>query len=220
MRTRVLVILAATTAGLLALSGCADSAPGSPPGSTAAPGEFARPAATGEVLAQGTVLQKDGEDPQLCLGSVADSYPPQCGGPPILGWDWTSVEQAESASGVTWGSYAITGTWDAAAFTVTQPPVPLSLYDPIAQIDPRLDPATPGPSEESALRALQEQLHAADYYPAQYTDWSEAAILGDGQQNGYLVIDVIYDDGSIQQFFDDQWGAGVVIVRSALRPTG
>ncbi|WEO78274.1 hypothetical protein BJQ94_04335 [Cryobacterium sp. SO2] len=206
-------------AGLLALAGCAGSAgPGA--GATAAPGEFPRPAADGEVLAQATVLQKDGEDPQLCLGAVADSYPPLCGGPPILGWDWAVAEQAETASGVTWGSYAITGTWDASAFTVTGPPIPLSLYDPLAQFDPRHDPANVGPSDDSTLLDLQERLHTAEYYPAQITDWSETLILGDGLENGYLWVSVIYDDGSIQKFFDDQWGEGVVAVESALRDVG
>jgi hypothetical protein len=219
MRTRALLPIAGVVAGLLALSGCAGSAaPGA--ASTAAPGEFPGPAAVGEVLAQATVLQKNGEDPQLCLGGVAESYPPLCGGPPILGWDWATVEQSESASGVTWGSYAITGTWDASAFTVTQAPIPLSLYDPIAQIDRRRDPANAGPSDETALLALQEQLHAADYNPAQSTDWSEAPILGDWPENGYLWVNVIYDDGSIQRFFDNQFGTDVVAVQSALQDVG
>ena len=219
MRIPGLLLLAAVTVGLLALAGCvASDTPG--PGSPATPGQFPRPAAAGEVLAQATVLQKDGEEPQLCLGGVADSYPPLCGGPPILGWDWATVDQSETASGVTWGSYAITGTWDATAFTVTQPPVPLSLYDPLAQIDPRLDEATPGPSEESTLLDLQDELNAADYSPATASDWSEMPILSNWTQNGYLWVSVIYDDGSIQRFFDDQFGAGVVAVQSALQDAG
>jgi hypothetical protein len=213
----------ACAAALLALAGCAASAvpgSGSAGGGRSAPGEFPRPAAAGEVLAQATVLQKDGEAPQLCLGGVADSYPPQCGGPPIHGWDWAVVDQSETASGVTWGSYAITGTWDAAAFTVTQPPVPLSLYDPLADIDPRLDEADPGPNDEATLLRVQEELHAKEYYPATVTDWSEAPILGNGPQNGYLWVSVIYDDGSVQRFFDDQFGEDVIAVQSALRDVG
>jgi hypothetical protein len=209
MRTRGLLRLACVAVGLLAVTGCAGSAaPGTSPAT--APGEFPRPAAAGEVLAQATVLQKDGEEPQLCLGAVADSYPPQCGGPPILGWDWAAVEQAESASGVTWGTYAITGTWDATAFTVTQPPVPLSLYDPLADIDPRTEEGNAGPSDEATLLRLQEDLHAADYAP----------ILSDWTENGYLWVSVIYDDGSVQRFLDDRFGEGVVAVQSALRDMG
>ncbi|WP_146215721.1 hypothetical protein [Cryobacterium arcticum] len=161
MGTRGLLALAVVAAGVLALSGCAGMA--APAGGVpATPGSFPRPAAAGEVLAQATVLQNDGEAPQLCLGGVAESYPPLCGGPPIVGWDWAAVEQSETASGVTWGSYAITGTWDASEFTVTGTPVPLSLYDPLAVLDPRLDEANAGRSDEAALQRYQDELHAAD----------------------------------------------------------
>jgi hypothetical protein len=215
MRCRGLFQLACAV-GVLALSGCAGSTnPASGP--TLAPGEFPRPAAAGEVLAQATVLQKDGEAPELCLGLVAESYPPQCGGPPILGWDWASVEQAERASGVTWGTYAITGTWDAAAYTVTEPPIPLSLYDPLAQFDLRADAANPGPSDQVTLERLQDDLNTADYNPGTFTDWSEAPILSSWTGNGYLWVSVIYDDGAVQAFFDDQFGDGVVAVQSALQ---
>ena len=202
----------------VALSGCAGSAAPAR-GATTPPGEFPRPAAAGEVLAQATVLQNDGEAPKLCLGGVAESYPPLCSGPPIVGWDWASVDHAESASGVTWGDYAVTGTWDAAAFTVTRPPIPLSLYDGAAQVAP-WDEADAGPSDEGSLLRLQEDLHAADYSPSTFSDWSEAPVLSDWAGNGYLWVSVIYDDGSVQRFFDDQFGAGLVAVRSALVPVG
>ena len=216
MGTRGLLALAVVAAGVLALSGCAGTA--APAGGVpATPGSFPRPAAAGEVLAQATVLQKDGEAPQLCLGGVAESHPPQCGGPPIVGWDWAAVEQSETASGVTWGSYAITGTWDASEFTVTGTPVPLSLYDPLAVFDPRLDEANAGRSDEATLQHYQDELHAADYNPAVASDWSDVVVLADGPQNGYLWVTVIYDDGTIQDFFDQQWGEGIVAVQSALR---
>ncbi|MET0956152.1 MAG: hypothetical protein ABWY68_09390 [Cryobacterium sp.] len=221
MGTRGLLALAAVAAGVIALSGCAGVTIfgiGSPSSADPVdPGPFPRPAAAGEVLAQATVLQKDGESPQLCLGGVAESYPPQCGGPPIVGWDWAAVEQSETASGVTWGSYAITGTWDAKEFTVTGTPVPLSLYDPLAVLDPRLDEANAGRSDEATLQRYQDELHAADYNPAVASDWSDVVVLTDWPQNGYLWVTVIYDDGTIQDFFDQQWGEGIVAVQSALR---
>jgi len=103
---------------------------------------------------------------------------------------------------------------------VTQPPVPLSLHDPLAQIDPRLDEATHGPSDESTLLRLQDELNAADYTPATASDWSEMPILSNWTQNGYLWVSVIYDDGSIQRFFDEQFGDGVVAVQPALQDAG
>jgi hypothetical protein len=38
--------------------------------------------------------------------------------------------------------------------------------------------------------------------------------------NGYLWLSVLYDDGTIQTYVDEQYGADVVIVQSALRPAG
>lgn len=70
----------------------------------------------------GTVLEAPETGPQLCH-MVADSLPPQCSGPEVVGWDWTAVE-AESASGTTWGSYLLTGTWDGTRFTLTEPAQP------------------------------------------------------------------------------------------------
>lgn len=65
-----------------------------------------------------TVLESPDHGPQLCLGGVQESYPPQCGGPDIVGWDWSAVD-AESANGTTWGTYAVEGTWDGETFTLT-----------------------------------------------------------------------------------------------------
>lgn len=68
-----------------------------------------------------TVLESPGHGPQLCLGGVAESYPPQCGGPDIVGWDWADVEGEESASGTTWGTYHVVGTYADGVFTLTEP---------------------------------------------------------------------------------------------------
>ena len=68
-----------------------------------------------------TVLQNAAHGPQLCL-SVADSLPPQCGGTPIVGWDWTKVAKKETMHSVTWGDYHLVGAYDGKTFTITEPP--------------------------------------------------------------------------------------------------
>lgn len=70
------------------------------------------------------VLESPDHGPQLCLGGVADSYPPQCGGPDVVGWDWDEVDGEEAESGTTWGEYAVVGTWDGERLTLTEPPGP------------------------------------------------------------------------------------------------
>lgn len=99
---------------MLVAAGCA-GAPSTPADQSAASGTYA---------AFTTILQA-GEDaaPELCLGGVMESYPPQCGGPEVIGLDWDDVADAETASGVTWGTGWVVGSYDAdtESFTLTEP---------------------------------------------------------------------------------------------------
>jgi len=71
------------------------------------------------------VIVMDVARPELCLGPIAESYPPQCGGPPIRGWRWTDYEgHYDQVGQVRWGEFVVTGTWDGDTFVVThaEPP--------------------------------------------------------------------------------------------------
>ncbi|WP_285710337.1 hypothetical protein [Microtetraspora sp. NBRC 16547] len=68
------------------------------------------------------VLSNPQHGPQLCA-MVAQSLPPQCGGPDIVGWDWNAVEHS-AQGGVRWGEYHVVGTWDGKRLTLTEPPRP------------------------------------------------------------------------------------------------
>jgi hypothetical protein len=90
-----------------------------------------------------TILESRDHGPELCLGGVAESYPPQCGGIPIANWDWSLVQGEEAASGTTWGSFHVVGRYDGSTFTVTdagpyQQPSPDS-GDPFAAPCPEPD---------------------------------------------------------------------------------
>lgn len=194
-------------AALVLLAGCASPGDSGPidPGSAPPAGI---PAAQGPVAGQGTVLQLGDAAPQLCLGAVAESYPPQCSGPEIVGWDWEPIELKETANDVTWGTFAVVGRWDGATFELTEPPVPLALHDPMpTEPDPRLDPESPGAGSDDELLELQQSLHAD----------SPVELLMSWPENGYLFVTVVYDDGSIQEHFDESHGEDLVAVRSALR---
>jgi hypothetical protein len=170
-------------------------------------------AAVGEVAGQGTVLQIEDQAPQLCLGAVAESYPPQCGGPEVVGWDWDAVDLEESASDVTWGTYAVVGTWDGTRFTVTQPAIPLALYDPMPfDPDPRTDPANAGDNPEDTLLSVQENLTESVNNGS--NPWP---ILSSWPENGYLFVTVEYDDGTIQTYYDGLYGPDTIAIQSALR---
>jgi hypothetical protein len=98
-----------------------------------------------------TVLESPDHGPQLCQ-AVAESYPPQCGGPDIGGWDWADVEDEESASGTTWGTYQVTGTWDGMRLTLTESPAPPRTQEP----DEGVDLSTPCPEPAGGWQVVDE----------------------------------------------------------------
>lgn len=133
MRTPGLLLLA------LVVTACG-SGPGGP-GSASTSQPRPEPDPEQVYAAVGTVLDA-GEGPELCLGGVAESYPPQCGGPEVVGWTWESVEH-EAASGVRWGEYAVAGTWDGETLTLTDAPRPARESDYPAPAADESDFGTP-----------------------------------------------------------------------------
>ena len=196
------IVAAAVVA--IAIAGCASADPSGTP-SQAPLGSVTPVPPEGEVRAVGTVLDAGG-DPQLCLGAIAESYPPQCSGIPLEAWTWEGVDGAESSGDVTWGAYAVMGTYDGETFTVSQPPIMLALYDPIRPEDPT--GGQPGAGDEAALASIQEEL------PELLGD----AYLSSYPQDGWLWVDVVWDDGSWQEAADAAYGEDVVIIRSAIQP--
>lgn len=119
----------------------------------------------------------DGAGPQMCLGAVAKSLPPQCSGIPVEGFEFgdTGVEEA---AGVRWGLYSVTGTFDGETFSATEA-VPAALYDP-GPTEDLGDAETPGPACESpettdpalaSQEALDATLAAASALPGYATSW-------------------------------------------------
>jgi hypothetical protein len=71
--------------------------------------------------ATATVLESPDHGPELCLGVVLTSLPPQCGGPSLVGWDWGAVDGEESANGTSWIAATVIGTFDGTTFSLTEP---------------------------------------------------------------------------------------------------
>ena len=134
---RASLVCGVTLVSALLTSGCgvADDAPAAEP-----PDGLVRTAYLATVL-------DDGDGPELCLGAVAESYPPQCGGPALVGWDWADHEGTfEEASGVRWGAYALEGRYDADGSTfevesvsdeppATTPPADMDFSTPCEEPD-------------------------------------------------------------------------------------
>ena len=228
----------------------------------------------GEVRTSGLVtVLDDGTGPEMCLGAVAESYPPQCGGPALVDFDFGDVG-SEEASGVTWGSYALTGTFDGTAFTVTDA-IPAALYDVMAQPqDEPLGAACETPETTDTAKATPEDLDAtlaaASALPGYATTWltgntinvavtedaagaestlretwggqlcvttveqtdadlnaintelqaalGESLLTSGSFQPDTLDAQVVFDDGSVQEWADATYGEGLVRVSSALTP--
>ncbi len=207
-RITVKTILALALAALLPLAACgtdpgsAAQDPGPMPNDNPVPTEV--PTADGPVRSRSLVTVMDTGHPELCLGAVAESYPPQCGGPVITNWSWGEHDGAfEHEGDVRWGEFAVTGTFDGTAFAVTDA-VPAALYDAAA---PQPDP-TPAPAASYSagqLATLAEGLGSR--LPGALTSYAEG---------GHVLVDITYDDGSLQAWADEAYGANVVLVTSAL----
>jgi hypothetical protein len=283
---RLAAALVTSILGLSALTACStegemravDPAGSGEPGSGASrtpSGAAPTPVPDGEVRTSGLVtVLDDGEGPEMCLGAVSESYPPQCSGPAIKGFEWGDVG-SEQAAGVTWGSYALTGTFDGTTFTVTDA-IPAALYDAMAEpTEEPLGAACESPettdTKKTTPQDLDATLAAASALPGYATVWlsgntinvavtddaagAEATLRRtwggplcvttvertDADLNAInqelqaalptlltsgsfapdtLDAQVVFDDGSIQEWVDATYGEGLVRVSSALVPVG
>ncbi|MGA8847403.1 MAG: hypothetical protein WB471_12385 [Nocardioides sp.] len=184
------------------------AAPGSPAAAPQPPAAI--PAAPGDVRSTGLPTVMDtGSGAELCLGAIAESYPPQCGGPAIPNWDWKAYEGTyEQQDDIRWGTYAVTGTWDGAEFTVSEA-IMAALYDPMMAEPAQLpEPSVAySPAElDDISQALADDLAG---YQGSYAD-----------DDGHVLADVVYDDGSLQSYVDEAYGAGVVVLNGALADVG
>ena len=175
----------------------------------------ATPVPTGPVSTRNLATVMDtgqGVDgPELCLGAVAESYPPQCGGPALVGWDWADHEDTfEQQGDVRWGTYLVTGTWDGTSFTATDA-VSGALYDP-AMPSPTPTPPAATAYADPVLEKISDQLR--DQLPGYLGSYG-----GQGT-DGHVLADVVYDDGSLQEWADTTYGKDVVIVTPALVDVG
>jgi hypothetical protein len=165
------------------------------------------PAAPGQVRSANLATVMDTGSVELCLGPIAESYPPQCGGPPITNWDWADHKgMFEQQGEVRWGTFAVTGTWDGTSFTLVEA-IPGPLYDPMFE-EPTPLPEPAEDYSQSELEAMAQDLGNLPGAQGAYAD------------DGHVLVDVLYDDGSIQDWVDEEYGDHVVVVGSALVDVG
>ena len=186
---------------------------------------------SGEVLGVGTVMDTGKPTgPELCLGAVAESFPPQCSGIPLAGWDWATVGKTfESSGDVRWGGYAVQGTYDGTTMTVTRRPVSSALYDPAAPAqDPYVtscpepaggwavvDDTKVGYEDQDAVFAAAVQLPA---YAGSFVDQTslkgiEQPDAGDASQTIVNVL-VTEDVPGAEQALRTIWGGALCVAQA------
>ena len=223
----------------------------------------------GQLVGVGTVIESPAHGPELCLGALMPSLPPQGGGPPIANWDWSAVTGYERMSGTTWGTSPSTpcpepkGGWhvhDPSRTTERLMHKTLRRARRLdgyagAWLDQSINPASHSTDDEDAaelmddptrliinvavtrdLETVERRLRevwggAMCVSLARYTKDELAAVqdavLDDVIRTGNLLsvsiahdhigVEVIFDNGALQEDLDRRHGAGLVIVTSALR---
>lgn len=160
-----------------------------------------------------TVLQGTERDSAGLCAVVAESYPPQCEGLPVTGWEWDAVPH-EEASGVRWGTYIVTGTFDGKAFTLTEEALPV---DEVDMADyPHLEYTEPefgDPAEDlsaAELDAIATEL--ADRFPAivfgGYAD----------EEHGAAVVDTLLVSAELEAYAAEHFPEDTVVFTSVLKP--
>ncbi len=154
MPRRVLAVAAALLSAT-ALASCAGGIAGAP---TSPPGDGTQ---LGVSTAYPATVLDDGSGPELCLGGVMESYPPQCGGPALTGWEWGDWEgHYEEASGVRWGTFWVAGYYNPGESTfAVEDVVPAEEYDlPDASGMGEVDFTSPCPEPAGGWRMLDPAL--------------------------------------------------------------
>lgn len=176
------------------------------------------------------VLESPDHGPQLCH-AVEESYPPQCGGPDIAGWDWSAVEH-ESAAGTRWGSYVLVGTFDGETFTLSEPATvdDGSVARPQTGNDrfgtPCPEPAGgwhPVDAERATQAAFQQAIEvaqAADGYGGLWIDqrMSEADMTDENANDPrrfVLNVTTTGDVAAMQNVIREVWGGSLCVSAAA-----
>lgn len=144
-----------------------------------------------------TVIEGPKQPTEVCLGGVATSLPPQCGGPRLVGFNWNEHRgHFEEGAGVKFGGFLVEGRYDGTVFTVTKVVPQSDFKEPDADVDALLEERfkTPCPEPDGGWRVLdpsrttdetQEQTFiAAEKLPGYAEAWvDQSRNPADGTEN-------------------------------------
>lgn len=163
---------------------------------------------TGRFKAHVTVLEDNKHGPQMCA-SVQESYPPQCGGPDLVGFTWDGLPH-ESAGGTRWGAFTLIGTWDGTSLTLTEKPTTGD-----APQAPDIDFASPCDPPSGGWKVLDETktgddaMRAAQHLAQQSPDF--AGVWIDDTPPGILNVRYTKDLGQHEAELRKVWGGALCV---------
>ena len=210
-RNRSAALLAAAALVLApVLAGCSGDGdePAADAPTTSAPAEPTdAPVPAGPVRTAYPVVVVDvGDGPVMCPARDAQTSNSCQPSIPMDGWDWSEQQDVNQAAGTKVGQYVVTGTYDGSTFTAT-----------------KSVPPSKAPSDDAT--------HAAPPPLRQYSESDILDIADDVSslpgvtgvvplKDGQVLVDVVYDDGTLQAWTDATYGENVVVVSSALVDQG
>ncbi len=163
-----------------------------------------------------TVIEPPGDEPELCLGTVMESLPPQCEGLPLEGWDWAEVEDEEVDGGTTWGEFHVTGSYDGTTFAVAEAgPPERGAPEAPEEEDPYQTPCPEPPGGWSVVdpdRAEQE--HAGKAVASVVHDPEYAGAWVD-RRDGLIILNVVFT-GSLERYERElraKWGGPLCVTQ-------
>jgi hypothetical protein len=171
----------------------------------------------------GTVLESEAHGPELCLGGVATSLPPQCSGIPLVGWDWDKVEGEQKAQKTTWGEYQVTGTYDGKVLTPTEPPGPAKYSESAIEIKSACPEPAGGWQRPDPKRANHDQLARANTAAQAQPDFAGLWIVdpnkpvGERQDMSQVILNVAFT-GDLERHTKElrkHWGGALCVVQRA-----
>lgn len=130
---------------------------------------------------QATVLANGEHGPQICR-TLAESMPPQCAGPDVVGWDWDDVRAHRARDTTYTDPLELVGTWDGRRFTLAEKPRPADgaaepgagadFDTPCTELkDGGKDPGASGDADH------QRVLREAEKMPGYAGSWLDGAIV-------------------------------------------
>lgn len=181
----------------------------------------------GTVRSTGTVMVlDDGSGPQLCLGAVAESMPPQCGGLEVTGWDWAEHPEHEEQAGTRWGEFQVTGTLGDTTFAVTDA-VPAG--DASVPPGEEVDFSSPCPEPEGGWKVLDPErttietqeatvsaAHRLPGYSDLWLDQSRVARPMNDPRKLILNVRVTGDPAAAEKELRKTWGGMLCVSRATV----